>query len=214
MDKPVTGIRREHAHRGLIESEAAPDPLKQFDSWFDAAVKDGLPDPSAMALATVDTDGRPSVRMVLLKGFGPRGFIFYTNYESRKGRELTENPHVAACFWWDALDRQVRIEGNVEQLSPEESDTYFQTRPRESQLAAWASKQSVTLTDRAELERQFGELEARYNDAPVPRPPRWGGYRIRPTAIEFWQGRQQRLHDRLRYRRGEDGKWVLERLSP
>jgi pyridoxamine 5'-phosphate oxidase len=214
MDKPISGIWRQHALRGFVESEADPDPLKQFDAWFDEAVKANLPDPSAMALATVGADRRPALRMVLLKGFGPRGFVFYTNYESRKGRELAENPQVAACFWWDGLDRQVRIEGSVEQLSPEESDAYFQTRRRESQLAAWASEQSTTLDSRATLERRFKELETQHKDKPVTRPPHWGGFRIRPTTIEFWQGRQQRLHDRLRYRRGDDGTWVLERLSP
>ena len=214
MDTPISGIRREHALRGFTESEADPDPLKQFDAWFDEAVKANLPQPDAMALATVGADGRPAVRMVLLKGFGPRGFVFYTNYESRKGRELAENPRVAACLWWEQLDRQVRIAGSVEKMPPEESDAYFQTRPRDSQLAAWTSRQSEAIDNRAVLELRLHELEAQYRDKPVPRPPHWGGYRITPTTIEFWQGRQQRLHDRLRYRRGEDGKWVLERLAP
>jgi pyridoxamine 5'-phosphate oxidase len=214
MDKPISGIHREHALRGLTESEANPDPLKQFDAWFDEAVKANLPDPSAMALATVGADGRPALRMVLLKGFGPRGFVFYTNYESRKGRELTKNPQVAASFWWDGLDRQVRIEGSVEPLTPEESDAYFQTRRRESQLAAWASRQSTVLENRVVLERQLKELAVQHQDKPVSRPPNWGGYRIHPSTIEFWQGRQHRLHDRLRYARQDDGSWLLERLSP
>jgi len=214
MDKPISGIRREHALRGFTESETDPDPLKQFDAWFDEAVKADLPDPSAMALATVGADGRPALRMVLLKGFGPRGFVFYTNYESRKGRELTRTPQVAACFWWDGLDRQVRIEGTVERLASEESDAYFQTRRRDSQLAAWASQQSTVLENRVVLERQLKEFAVEYEDKPVPRPPNWGGYRIHPNTIEFWQGCQHRLHDRLRYARQDDGSWLLERLSP
>jgi pyridoxamine 5'-phosphate oxidase len=214
MDKPIDGIRKEYSQRGFTEPEADPDPLKQFDAWFDEAVRCGLTEPNAMALATVGADGRPAVRMVLLKGFDSRGFVFYTNYESRKGRELAGNPHAAACFWWDEIERQVRIEGSVEPISAEESDAYFQTRPRECQLAAWASRQSAVIESRALLQRQLKELEARYRDKPVARPPNWGGYCLCPTTIEFWQGREQRLHDRLRYRREDDGGWIRERLSP
>lgn len=214
MDKPIDGIRKEYSQRGFTEPEADPDPLKQFDAWFDEAVRCGLTEPNAMALATMGADGRPAVRMVLLKGFDSRGFVFYTNYESRKGRELAGNPHAAACFWWDEIERQVRIEGVVEPISSEESDAYFQTRPRECQLAARASRQSAVIESRALLQRQLKELEARYRDKPVSRPPNWGGYCLRPTTIEFWQGRERRLHDRLRYRRGDDGGWIRERLSP
>ena len=214
MDKPISGIRREHALRGLSEAAADPDPFKQFDAWFDEVFKANLPDPNAMTLATVGADGQPAARVVLLKGFNRDGFVFYTNYESRKGRELVENPRVAACFWWSKLDRQVRIEGTVERLSEEESDAYFETRPRESQLAAWASKQSTALKNRKELEQRFADVTSRYKNKPVSRPPHWGGFRIRPTVIEFWQGRRQRLHDRLCYRRAGDGKWVRERLAP
>jgi pyridoxamine 5'-phosphate oxidase len=214
MGKPISEIRRQHAERGFTESRASADPFRQFDAWFDEVFKANLPDPNAMMLATADSDGRPSVRVVLLKGFNHDGFVFYTNYESRKGRELTENRHVAACFWWSQLDRQVRIEGTVEKLSDDESDAYFAIRPREGQLASWTSQQSQTLENRAELIRRFREVNARYKDKPVPRPPHWGGFRIRPTTIEFWQGRNQRLHDRLRYRRDGDGSWVIERLAP
>ena len=214
MDKPISEIRRQHAERGFTESRANADPFRQFDAWFDDVFKANLPDPNAMALATVGADGQPSVRVVLLKGFNHDGFVFYTNYESRKGRELTENPRAAACFWWSQLDRQVRIEGTVEKLSDEESDAYFAIRPREGQVASWASQQSETLESRAELVRRFREVNARYKDQPVPRPPHWGGFRIRPTTIEFWQGRRQRLHDRLRYQLNDEGTWVLERLSP
>jgi len=214
MDKPISGIRREHALRGLSEAEADPDPFRQFDAWLDDVFKANLPDPNAMTLATIGADGQPAARIVLLKGFSRDGFVFHTNYESRKGRELAENPYAAACFWWSELDRQVRIEGTAERLSDEESDAYFETRPRESQLAAWTSKQSRTLKDRRELEQRFTDVTSRYKDKSVPRPPHWGGFRIRPTVIEFWQGRRQRLHDRLRYWQDGEGKWVRERLSP
>jgi len=200
--------------RGFSESDADPDPLRQFDSWYDAAVKAGLFDPSVMALATVGASGQPAVRMVLLKGFGPHGFVFYTNYESRKGRELAANPRVAVTFCWGDLDRQVRIEGTVERLSPAESDAYFQSRPRESQLGAWASQQSTVIPDRAALEARYQAVTERFTGAPVPRPPTWGGYRIMPAVIEFWQGRERRLHDRLRYARQDNGSWLLERLCP
>jgi len=214
MDKPISGIRKEYSLRGFTEAEADPDPLKQFDAWFDEAVRCGLSEPNAMALATAGADGRPAVRMVLLKGFDSRGFVFYTNYESRKGRELTANAHAAACFWWDDVERQVRIEGTVEPITAEESDAYFQTRGRECQLAAWASKQSTVIASRAVLEHRLRELAARHGDQAVPRPPNWGGYCLCPGVVEFWQGRQQRLHDRVCYRRGDDGSWIIERLSP
>jgi pyridoxamine 5'-phosphate oxidase len=214
MDKPISEIRRQHAERGFTESRANADPFRQFDAWFDEVFKANLPDPNAMMLATADPDGRPSVRVVLLKGFSHDGFVFYTNYKSRKGRELAENPRAAACFWWSELDRQVRIEGTVEKLSDDESDAYFAIRPREGQVASWASQQSAKLESRAELEHRFREVTARYKGTTVPRPPHWGGFRIRPTVIEFWQGRRQRLHDRLRYRQDGQGKWVRERLSP
>ena len=214
MDKPVSGRRREHALRGFSESDADPDPIQQFDKWYDEAVKAGLFDPSVMALATAGADGQPAVRLVLLKGFGARGFVFYTNYESRKGRELAANPRVAVSFCWGDLDRQVRIEGAVEQLGPAESDAYFQSRPRESQLGAWASQQSAVIPDRETLEERYRSAAARFANASVPRPPNWGGYRILPAMIEFWQGRVRRLHDRLRYTRRADGTWLLERLSP
>ncbi len=214
MDKPISEIRRQHAERGFTERRARSDPFRQFDAWFDDVFKANLPDPNAMTLATADAAGRPSVRVVLLKGFNQDGFVFYTNYESRKGRELLENPHAAACFWWSQLDRQVRVEGTVEQLSDEESDAYFAIRPRESQVASWASPQSQALESRAELVRRFREFAAQYKNQPVPRPPNWGGFLIRPTMIEFWQGRRQRLHDRLCYRLDGEGRWIMERLAP
>lgn len=212
MDKPISRLRREYSSVGFSEELADPDPIRQFDRWFDDAVRDNVLEPNAMTIATVNADGQPSARVMLLKGYDPQGFIFYTNYLSRKGRELTTNPHAALCFWWAELERQVRVEGVVERISEAESDAYFQSRPRESQIAAWASSQSQVLPDRAALLRQFDELNARYPDTP-PRPPNWGGYRLTPTALEFWQGREFRMHDRLRYTR-TGPLWKLERLSP
>jgi len=214
MDHPISGIRREYALRGLSERDAAADPFKQFDVWFDEAVRAGLHEPNAMALATVDTAGQPSVRLVLLKGFDQRGVVFYTNYNSRKARELADNRKAALCFWWPELERQVRIEGVVEKVSPEESDAYFQSRPREAQLGAAVSDQSHVLESREALERRFWELESHLRGKPVPRPASWGGLRLQPHAFEFWQGRPHRLHDRLRYTRQTDGNWKIERLAP
>lgn len=214
MNGTDTGPGGTAGRGGPREPDAAADLLALFDAWFDEAVRAGLPQPDALALATVGLDGRPAVRMVLLKGFGPDGLVFYTNYHSRKGRELAANPQAAACLWWAALDRQVRISGVVEQLAAGQSDAYFATRPRASQLAAWASPQSEPLADRAMLERRLRELEAEYRGRPIPRPAHWGGYRLVPTEIEFWQGRPHRLHDRLLYRRQTDGTWLCRRLAP
>jgi pyridoxamine 5'-phosphate oxidase len=199
---------------GLRESDVAANPFHQFRAWLDEALAAKLPQPLGMALATVTTDGRPSVRLVLLRGFDERGFVFFTNYESRKARELENNPRAALVFYWPELDRQVRIEGNVERISAEESDAYFQSRARGSRLGAWASPQSQIIASREVLDRRMEELEAEYREAEVPRPPYWGGYRVIPASIEFWQGQTNRLHDRLRYRRLEGGSWCLERLAP
>lgn len=199
---------------GLQESDVDPDPLKQFRSWLDEAVAAGLPQPLGMALATATAEGRVSNRMVLLRGFDERGFVFYTNYESRKAQELDENPQAALVFYWAELDRQVRIEGKVERISAEESDAYFRSRPWGSRLGAWASPQSQIIAGRDVLERQMDELAARYQDSDIPRPPHWGGYRLTPSSIEFWQGQPNRLHDRLRYGRLDGKAWSLERLAP
>jgi pyridoxamine 5'-phosphate oxidase len=185
----------------------------QFGRWFADAETADLIEPTAMTLATADAGGRPSARMVLLKGFDQRGFVFYTNYGSRKADELAGNPSAALVFWWPPLQRQVRVEGIVERVTREESEAYFRTRPLGSRLGAWASAQSQVIAGRAELERRLEELEARYGDGEVPLPPFWGGYRVHPEVIEFWQNRPNRLHDRLRYRRVPDG-WIIERLSP
>ena len=184
-----------------------------FRAWFDDARDAGIFLPERLAIATATPDGAPSVRMMLLKGVDERGFVFYTNYESRKGRELEENPQVALCFHWPVLERQVRVEGTVERLTLEESEAYFQSRLRGSQLGAWASEQSRELANREELERRFEEHKAKFRGQSIPLPPFWGGYRVRPERIEFWQGRLDRLHDRLLYTRSSEG-WEIRRLNP
>jgi pyridoxamine 5'-phosphate oxidase len=197
----------------LLESDVDRDPLEQFRRWYADAEEAGLRAPHAMTLASATPDGAPSARMVLLKGFDDRGFVFFTGYVSRKAADLDENPRAALLFYWDPLGRQVRIEGTVERVAGDESDGYFATRPRGAQLAAAASRQSAVLSGRDELDARVAELEHDHAGADVPRPEHWGGYRLAPSAYEFWQHREDRLHDRLRYRRGQDG-WVLERLSP
>jgi pyridoxamine 5'-phosphate oxidase len=198
----------------VLEDEVERDPLAQFKRWYAEAVEAGVQLPEAMMLATAAPDGAPSARMVLLKGVEERGFVFYTNYESRKGRELAANPRAALVFHWPQIPRrQVSVGGSVERLSAQESDEYFRTRPFGSRIGAWASRQSEVIAGRERLERSFAELEAEHAEGEVPRPPWWGGYVLRPDIVEFWQNRPNRLHDRLRYRRS-GGEWVLERLSP
>jgi pyridoxamine 5'-phosphate oxidase len=206
-------LRRDYARAGLSEADAADDPIAQFTRWFDEALAAGLPEPNAMTLATATPDGRPSARVVLLKGFDERGFVFFTNRHSRKGRELAANPHAALAFFWPELERQVRVEGAVTPAGEAESDAYFASRPLGSRLGAWASPQSEVIAGRDVLDRAVEELAARFG-GDVPRPPHWGGYRVSPDAVEFWQGRPSRLHDRLRYARRPDGGWLRERLAP
>jgi len=213
LARNVADLRKEYTRAGLTESDVAPDPVEQFRRWFDEALEADLHEPNAFVLATATRDGRPSARVVLLKGLDERGFVFYTNYEGRKGRELEENPRAALLFYWGELERQVRIEGTVSRVSEEESDAYYASRPRGSRLGAWASEQSRVVEGREVLESRIGDLEAEYEGREVPRPPFWGGYRVNPAAIEFWQGRENRLHDRIVYRR-ESGRWKTERLQP
>jgi len=207
-------LRIDYGRGQLNEADVAADPIAQFERWFADARQAGLPEVNAMTLATADASGAPSARIVLLKDVDVRGFSFFTNYASRKGNDLTSNPRAALCFYWQPLERQVRIEGVVERVSREESEAYFRTRPIASQIGAWASAQSSVVADRAALERREKDLAERYRDAQVPLPDFWGGYRLVPATVEFWQGRPSRLHDRLRYRRGAEGGWIIERLSP
>jgi len=199
--------------RGLSERDAGSDPLALFERWFREAREAGLYLPESMALATATPDGRPSVRQVLLKAFDERGFVFYTNYESRKGREIADNPVGELAVHWPILQRQVRMAGSIVRTSTEESETYFRTRPRGSRLGAWASAQSSVLGSRGELEARFREMRDRFAGGDVPLPPFWGGYRLYPRTMEFWQGRADRLHDRLLFTRAGDG-WTVERLAP
>ncbi len=209
----LADLRKEYSLAGLVEKDLARDPFRQFEKWFQEAEAAKLTEPNAMTLATVGKDGRPSARTVLLKGLDGRGFTFFSNYESRKGRELELNPHVSLVFPWIALERQVLVEGTVTKISREESDAYFHSRPRASQLGAWVSQQSAIISGRSVLEESMKALEKKYAGAEVPLPPHWGGWRVAPETVEFWQGRRSRLHDRLRYRRHQDG-WTVERLAP
>jgi pyridoxamine 5'-phosphate oxidase len=200
--------------RGLSESDAHANPFDQFRQWLDEARVAKLHEPDAMTLATASADGVPAARLVLLRGVDERGFVFFTNRRSRKALEMSANARAALVFYWAELDRQVRIEGAVEWVSDAESDAYFRSRPRDHQLSAWASAQSEVIPDRACLEREMEELTTRFAGLEVPRPPHWGGYRVVPESVEFWQRRPSRLHDRLIYRRQPDGRWLLQRLSP
>jgi pyridoxamine 5'-phosphate oxidase len=204
----------DYTEAGLDEADLHPSPFEQFRQWMELASRADLPEPYAMTLATVAADGKPSARMVLLRGHDECGFVFHTNRQSRKARELAEVPCAALVLYWPELERQVRIEGTVATISDEESDAYFRTRPRGSQISAWASNQSDVVPNRQYLEARVAELEREYAGRDVPRPPFWGGYVLKPTMIEFWQGRPNRTHDRFRYVPAGDGKWRIERLAP
>ncbi len=210
----LADIRRDYARRALDENDAHPDPIQQFTTWFDEALKSQLLDVNAMTLATSSARAEPSARTVLLKGADEHGFVFYTNYDSAKGRDLAENPRASLLFFWRELERQVRINGAVTKTTRAESDSYFHSRPIESQISAAISDQSRPVADRSELERRYAEFAAKHTDSLVPLPAGWGGYRVKPDAIEFWQGRKSRLHDRLLYTRQADGSWTRSRLAP
>ncbi len=209
----LADLRKDYSLAGLLEKNLARDPFRQFEKWFQEAEAAKIPEPNAMTLATAGPDG-PSSRTVLLKGLDGRGFVFYSHYESRKGRDLAANPRASLLFPWLALERQVVVEGKVTKVSREESEAYFHSRPHASQLGAWASAQSTLVADRAALDAAFKAVEEKYAGREVPLPPQWGGWRLSPETVEFWQGRRNRLHDRLRYRREPNGDWVIERLAP
>ncbi len=215
MESRATHARKEYERGALDETTADHDPIRQFSRWYDEAVAAGISEPEAMTLSTVAADGRPSARVVLLRNFDARGFCFFTNYESRKGRELTVNPWAALTFHWADLERQVRIEGRGTRVSAAESDAYFASRPSSSRLGAWSSPQSQVIAGRAALEELFAKQRETFpDDTLIPRPEHWGGFRLEPDQIEFWQGRPSRLHDRLVYRRDANGCWTIVRLAP
>jgi len=213
-NKSIAELRKEYTLAGLEEKDLDPNPMKQFAKWLDEAVEAKLPEPTAMTLATATREGKPSARIVLLKRFDNSGFVFFTNYESRKGKELTENPTAALVFHWIELERQVRIAGSVSRVLREESGAYFHTRPAGSQISAWASRQSEVIPSRSILERNAERFEEEFRGKEIPLPLGWGGFSVKPSEIEFWQGREDRLHDRLRYSFRKNGTWNIERLSP
>ncbi|MHA4740551.1 pyridoxamine 5'-phosphate oxidase [Dyadobacter sp. MSC1_007] len=213
MDHNIANIRHDYHLKGLVENDLDADPLKQFRLWFNEVIGAGISEANAMMLSTF-SNGRPSGRIVLLKDLDERGFSFFTNYASKKSREMEANPQVALTFFWKELERQVRIEGRVVRTSDAESDAYFAVRPRGSQIGAWVSDQSEVIPDRAFLEEKTESFKTRFEGSEVPRPPHWGGYRVIPDYVEFWQGRPSRLHDRLAYTKQIDGSWKIERLSP
>ena len=214
MTNDLANLRRDYALAQLDEYSVALDPIDQFNQWMNDARHAELPEPNAMTLATVDANSQPQARVLLLKEVSAKGFVFYTNYTSAKGQELDQNPRATMVFLWLELERQVRINGRVSKLSGAEADDYFASRPRSSQLGALASQQSQVVANRAELDERYAALEREYHNRPIPRPAYWGGYRLQPDLLEFWQGRRSRLHDRLRYRLNSEGGWRLERLQP
>ena len=213
MKQAVAMLRREYDGKPFTEENVHADPIQQFSDWFDVAIDKIHHDPNAMILATTSPDGQPTTRTVLLKGFDGKGFVFYTNYNSRKAKHISSNPGVSLTFYWPDLMRQIHIEGKAEKVSAAQSDSYFKTRPDSSKLSAWASDQSSPVESREELENRLKEMEKKFGKGEVPRPPHWGGYIVKPDQIEFWQGRLNRLHDRIRYKKIKEA-WEIERLSP
>ena len=210
----IANLRKDYTLQSLDITDVLPDPVDQFQAWFKQALDSELPEPNAMHLSTVNSEGHPSARIVLLKGIQDKQLVFYSNYDSDKGRQMVAHPHVALTFFWAELERQVRMEGPVEKVAPEVSDEYFQSRPRASRIGAWVSLQSSTISGRSELEQRQAEFTEKFHDAEVPRPPHWGGFRLKPERIEFWQGRPSRLHDRILYTRHPNDSWKTERLAP
>lgn len=214
MNKNIAAIRLDYSGQSLTEKNVDVNPIRQFEKWWSEAVQAEIVEVNAMTLATASPDGLPSARIVLLKDFGEKGFVFFTNYESYKGQQLAENPKACLVFYWKELERQVRITGIVTKISEKESDEYFHSRPENSQLGAWASPQSRVIESRQWLDQQFSRMESEKKGSPIQRPPYWGGYLVKPVLIEFWQGRPSRLHDRIQYTLEEDGNWKTERLAP
>jgi pyridoxamine 5'-phosphate oxidase len=214
MSRSIADIRKDYMLHSLSEKDVAPNPVDQFTRWWDDALNSEIEEVNAMTLATVTAEGFPAARIVLLKGYTEEGFVFFTNYESHKGKELAQNPRACLVFFWKALERQVRIEGLVEKISAAESEVYFQSRPVGSRIGAWASPQSTVISGREVIENNVAELEKKYANTPIPRPEHWGGYIVKPVNIEFWQGRSSRLHDRIFYTAQKDLSWKIERLAP
>ena len=209
----IADIRKDYKMQTLLETDVAADPIVQFDKWWDDAIKSQLDEVNAMTLATADANAVPAARIVLLKGYDKNGFVFFTNYQSNKGNQMAQNPHVCLIFFWAALERQVRINGTVEKISAAESDAYFLSRPAGSRIGAWASPQSTVIAKREVIEDRSKQFEEQFSDGNIPRPPHWGGYIVKPGQIEFWQGRPSRLHDRIQYSL-HNGNWSIERLAP
>lgn len=214
MASNIADIRKDYRLRSLSENDADPNPYRQFDTWWQEAVNSAIDEANAMTLATASADGLPSARIVLLKSYDEKGFVFFSNYNSYKGRHMDENPRACLVFFWKELERQVRITGLVEKVSAQESDAYYNARPEGSRIGAWASPQSTVIASREWLEQQQHQYAQEFNSKSIARPPYWGGYRVKPVTIEFWQGRPSRLHDRLQYSLAENGGWVMERLAP